>query len=84
VGSGETWERIGGAVGVWLGWDGDTVGHGRLVTQRFTHWEPLADKVEKTRFEDGTEVVADFNGEKLTVNGRDIPCPAALARTGRR
>jgi len=53
--------------------------HGHLVTQRLTHWEPLADRVERTRFADGTEVVADFAEGRLTVNGKGIPCPAALA-----
>jgi hypothetical protein len=61
-----------------------TVAHGRLVTQRLARWEALADQVEKTRFEDGTEVVADFNAERLTVNGTNIPCPSALAQTGQR
>jgi len=59
-----------------------TVRFGHLVTQELTHWEPLADQVEKTRFADGTEVVADFNAERLTINGKDIPCPAALVQNG--
>lgn len=58
-----------------------TVRFGHLVTQELTHWEPLADKVERTRFADGTEVVADFNENRLIVNGKDIPCPSALAQT---
>jgi hypothetical protein len=38
----------------------------------------LADNVERTRFADGTEVVADFGNRELMVNGRLVPCPAAL------
>jgi hypothetical protein len=55
-----------------------TVGHGHLVTQRLTHWEALADQVEQTRFEDGTEVVADFHDERLWVNGQELARPAVF------
>lgn len=59
-----------------------TVRFGHLVAQELTHWEPLADQVEMTRFADGTEVVADFHEQRLTVNGRAVACPAALAGPG--
>lgn len=57
-----------------------TVRFGHLVTQELTHWKALANRVESTRFADGTEVVADFNENRLTVNGEDIRCPAALQK----
>jgi hypothetical protein len=55
-----------------------TVRFGHLVTQELTHWAPLADQVEQTRFADGTEVVADFREGRLTVNGKPVERPTAL------
>jgi len=52
---------------------------GHLVTQELVHWEALAHQTERTRFADGTEVVADFNTERLTVNGQPIERPAVFA-----
>ncbi len=56
-----------------------TVRFGHLVTQELSQWEHLAEQVERTRFADGTEVVADFNEERLTVNGKEVVRPEALA-----
>lgn len=38
----------------------------------------LADGVQRTTFEDGTEVIADTTARELFVNGTPIDCPAAL------
>jgi hypothetical protein len=55
-----------------------TVRHGHLVTQPLDSWQRLAPGVEQTRFADGTEVVADFSRQRLRVNGKSVPRPAAL------
>jgi hypothetical protein len=48
---------------------------GRLVTQQLVSWKRLDTAVEETTFGDGTHVVADFAGGRLTVNGKDVPKP---------
>jgi hypothetical protein len=55
-----------------------TVRFGHLVTQPITDWKRLAAGVEQTRFADGAEVVADFNEQRLSVNGEEISRPSAL------
>ncbi len=54
---------------------------GHLITTEMTAWEMTADNVEQTTYADGTEVVADFNENKLLVNGDNVACPPALAPT---
>ncbi len=49
---------------------------GHLQTEELLSWDEPADKVQRTRFADGTEVVADFNARELTVNNKRIE-PAA-------
>jgi len=56
-----------------------TARHAHLVTQELVAWQRLDDGVEQTAFADGTAVVADFNDDRLTVNGKEIERPAALA-----
>jgi len=51
---------------------------GHLITQELLEWKKLADKVETTRFEDGTEIKADFAAQRLWVDNREIICPLAL------
>lgn len=55
-----------------------TVRFGHLVTEAITDWKRIAPGVEQTRFADGTEVLADFNQQELTVNGEKIERPEAL------
>ncbi len=55
-----------------------TVKFCHLVTQQITHWESPCEMIEKTIYEDGTEVLADFTAKRLWVNGQEIPCPPAL------
>jgi len=51
---------------------------GHLTAEELTEWSAPADGVQQTRFADGTEVVADFNAQRLTVNGEPIERPAGL------
>ncbi len=43
-----------------------------LKQQRMPHWQRLDEGVEQAAYEDGTEVIADFNRQELTVNGERI------------
>ena len=51
------------------------VRYGHLQTEEMLTWDEPAPGVERTRYADGTEVVADFNTETLTVNGESIAPP---------
>lgn len=50
---------------------------GRLQPQRLMRWESSGE-VERTLFEDGTEVRADFGAQRLWIDGREIPCPPCM------
>ena len=43
---------------------------GHLAKQRLVRWIREEKGVERTEFEDGTEIIADFNEETLVVNGK--------------
>jgi len=45
---------------------------GHLQTEELLSWDEPADGVQRTRYSDGTEVVADFNTRELTVNNERI------------
>jgi hypothetical protein len=47
---------------------------GHLQTEELLTWDEPAEGVQRTRFGDGTEVVADFNARELRVNN-DIVAP---------
>jgi hypothetical protein len=51
---------------------------GRLRSLELLDLHAVADDVYESRFEDGTEVVADFNTETLVVNGEKISPPPSL------
>ena len=51
---------------------------GHLQTKQMTRWQRLADKVEQTTFDDGTQVTADFGEGVLNVNGEIVERPTAL------
>jgi hypothetical protein len=53
--------------------------YGYLQTESIVAYSTPATGVQQTRFSDGTEVIADFTHEELTVNGQRIERPAALA-----
>lgn len=55
-----------------------TVRWGHLVPQEIVAWNRLKEGVERTRFADGTEVLADFAEERLSVNGETVPRPPEL------
>ncbi|MFO7870579.1 MAG: DUF5696 domain-containing protein [Kiritimatiellia bacterium] len=46
--------------------------YGHLKTLFMTKWERLAEDVERTTYEDGTEITADFKREELFVNGKPV------------
>jgi len=52
---------------------------GHLISQEMTGWQRLAEKVEQTTFADGTQVTADFEQGRLTVDGEEITCPNVLS-----
>ncbi len=56
---------------------------GHLVGEELTDWKRLGENAHQTTFADGTEVVADFEQECLTVNRREVARPEALAKAGR-
>mgnify|MGYP006286376813 CR=1 FL=1 len=43
--------------------------YGHLQLERMTRWERESDGVERTAFEDGTDVLADYNKETVEING---------------
>lgn len=45
---------------------------GHLQTEELLTWEELGDGVQRTTFADGTEVVADFNTQEMSVNGKRV------------
>ncbi len=51
---------------------------GYLQLLEMTNYEEPAPNVAMTRFEDGTEIVADFARKELTVNGKAVPRPAPI------
>ncbi len=55
---------------------------GHLQTLELTTWEQAADGIERTTFEDGTEVVADFDTQTLLVNRQRVERPPALPAGG--
>ncbi|MBA2479463.1 MAG: hypothetical protein H0V44_02280 [Planctomycetes bacterium] len=57
--------------------------HGHLQTQELMECTDIAADVCRTRFADGTEVIADFAREELFVDGQAIEAPAALPPTRR-
>jgi hypothetical protein len=52
---------------------------GHLVTEELVDWQRLGEQAHQTTFADGTKVVADFAASRLTVNGKAIARPKALA-----
>jgi hypothetical protein len=56
---------------------------GHLVTEELVDWKRVGEQAHQTTFADGTEVVADFEAEHLTVNGETISRPAPLPGSGR-
>ena len=55
---------------------------GRLRALEMTGYEEPADGIKVSRFEDGTEVVANFTKRELVVNNERIDCPAAMRTSG--
>ncbi len=55
------------------------LGHfGYLQTLAMTDWQKSDHQQIISRFEDGTEIMADFAAEVLTVNGKEVKRPEAL------
>jgi len=52
--------------------------YGHLLQQELTSWSLPADGVQRTTFEDGTEVIADKKAGELLVNGKRVECPVVL------
>lgn len=50
---------------------------GHLQAEPITRWSQQG-PVQSTTFADGSEVTADFDAKRLTVNGQEVQCPAAL------
>lgn len=53
---------------------------GHLVVEELVDWKRLGDQAQQTTFADGTEVVADFKAQRLTVNKKPVQRPQALQR----
>jgi hypothetical protein len=51
---------------------------GHLVTEELVDWKNLGNDAQRTRYADGTEVVADLAGLNLFVNGQAVPRPVVL------
>lgn len=52
---------------------------GHLVSEPLVDWQQLGEHAQKTRFGDGTEVTADFEEQRLWVNGEEIRPPQHAA-----
>jgi hypothetical protein len=51
---------------------------GHLQTLEMTDYRELSENVFATNYEDGTEIIADFGAERLTVDGKEVERAAEL------
>lgn len=52
---------------------------GHLQTQQIMDFQEPSENVKTSKFEDGTEIVADFKKLELTVNGKNVAKPKGLS-----